>query len=103
MTRNRRSWIFGILFWLLLLVSIGLGLNGRFQWLDTAWAFGRVFAVAAASVLIIVEMFRNRDGSGEYLYYKGVPRFMRSFLMDDEQFARDLEKRKVWDVKRNSK
>jgi hypothetical protein len=57
---------------------------------------GIVLFVAVTSVLMIVEVFRNRDGSGEYLNYKGVPPFMRSFFMDDE----DLEKRKLWDAKR---
>ena len=52
MTRNRRPWIFGILIWLLLLGSIWLGLNGRFPWLDTAWAFRRTFLFAVPSVLI---------------------------------------------------
>jgi hypothetical protein len=98
MSRNRRPWVFGILFWLLLLISVGL--NGRYRWLDTAWVLGGVLFGAVASVLIIVEMFRSRDGSGEYLYYKGVPRFVRWVLMDDEQFAKDLKKRKLWDVKR---
>ena len=101
MTRNRRSWIFGILFWVLFLISIGL--NDRYRWLDAAWFIGMVLIGAAASILIIVEMARNRDGSGEYLYYKGVPRFVRWALMDDEQFAKDLKKRKLWDAKRKSK
>jgi hypothetical protein len=103
MGRNRRPWIFGILFWLLFLISIFVGLNGHFPWLDTAWAFGRVLFVAVTSVLIIVEVSRSPDGSGEYVYYRGMPRFMRSLLMDDEQFAKDLEKRKVWYSKRKSK
>ena len=98
MTRNRRSWIFGILFWVLFLISIGL--TDRYRWLDAAWFIVMVLFGAVASILMIVEMARNRDGSGEYLYYKGVPRFMRSALMDDEQFAKDLEKRKAWDAKR---
>jgi hypothetical protein len=94
MTRNRRSWIFGILFWFLFLLSIGL--SGRYPWLDATWFIGIVLFVAVTSVLMVVEVFRNRDGSGEYLNYKGVPPFMRSFFMDDE----DLEKRKLWDAKR---
>jgi hypothetical protein len=102
MTQNRRSWIFGILFWLLLLISIGLGLNGRFPWLDKAWSLGRLLILAVTSVLIILEVSPNRGRSGEYLYYRGIPRFMRPFLLDDEQFAKDLEKRKVWDLKRKS-
>ena len=98
MTRSRRSWIFGILYWFLFLISIGL--SGRYPWLDAPWFIGIVVFIAVASVLMIVDIYRNRDGSGEYLNYKGVPRFMRPFLMDDEQSAKDLEKRKLWDAKR---
>jgi hypothetical protein len=89
MSRNRRSWIVGILFWLLFLISIAL--SDRYRWLNTAWVFGGVLFAAVASVLVIVEVFRSRDGSGEYLYYRGVPRFVRWLLMDDEQLAKDLE------------
>lgn len=31
---------------------------------------------------------------------QGIPRFMRSLLMDDEQVAKDIEKQKVWDAER---
>jgi hypothetical protein len=101
MSRNRRSWIFGILFWVLFLISIWL--NDRYRWLDAAWFIGMVLLGTVASILIVVEMARNRDGSGEYLYYKGVPRFVRWALINDEQFAKDLQKRKLWDAKRKSK
>jgi hypothetical protein len=72
MSRNRRSWIFGILFWLLLLMSVGL--SGRYPWLDAIWFIGIVLFIAVASV---------------------VPGFVRWALWDDEQF-------KLWDVKRKS-
>jgi hypothetical protein len=90
MVRNRRQWILGILFWIVFLTSIWLGLDGRFEWLDKAWAYVRVIIVAAASSLIVVELNRNRKGSREYLYDRGTPRLIASFFMDDE----DLEKRR---------
>ena len=72
MSRNRRSWIFGSLFWILLLMSVGL--SGRYPWLDATWFIGMVLFIAVASV---------------------VPRFVRWALWDDEQFE-------LWDVKRKS-
>jgi hypothetical protein len=98
MVRNRRQWIFGILFWIVFLTSIWLGLDGRFEWLDKAWAYVRVVMLAAASILVVVELNRNRKGSGEYFYDRGTPRIIASFFMDDE----DLEKRRLWNLKRKS-
>jgi hypothetical protein len=103
MSHNLRSWIFGIVFWLLYLISISAGLNGGYRWLNTAWVLSGLLFGAVASVLLIVEVSRKRGGSGDFLYHRGVPRFMRSVMMDDEQFAKDLEKRKLWDMKRQSK
>jgi hypothetical protein len=68
MVRNRRQWIFGILFWIVFLTSIWLGLDGRFEWLDKAWAYVRVVILAAASILVVVGLNRNCRGSAEYFY-----------------------------------
>jgi hypothetical protein len=70
---NRRPWIFGIVFWLLLPMSVGL--SGRYPWLDATWFIGMVAFIAVASC---------------------VPRFVRWTLMDDEEL-------KLWDVKRKIK
>lgn len=40
------------------------------SWLDSAWALSQVLILVVTSVLIIVEVSRSRDGSGEYLYYR---------------------------------
>jgi hypothetical protein len=92
MRLNRRTIIFGIVFWILLLASVVL--DDRHRWLDTAWLFACLAFGAIASVFSIMEMFRNRRTSGEYLYYRGVPRWMRWFLQDEDQYAKDLERRK---------
>ena len=46
------------------------------------------------SVFSILEMFPNRGTSREYLYHRGVPRWMRWFFLDEDRYAKDLEKRK---------
>jgi hypothetical protein len=72
MSRNQRSWAFGILFWVMLLISVGL--SGRYPWLDATWFIGILLLIAVLAI---------------------VPRFGRWALWDDEQF-------KLWDVKRKS-
>jgi hypothetical protein len=69
MNRNRRTWIIGISFWALLILSVGF--SGRYPWLDALWFIGIVF-------FILVTSF--------------VPRFAQWALWDDEQF-------KIWGVK----
>jgi len=52
-----------------------------------------VFAVVAF-VFSVAEMFRHRGQSGEYIYYRGVPRRMRWFVLSDEEYAKDIEMKK---------
>lgn len=94
----KRTTIFGISFWALFLASAAL--SARYRWLDTAWLFACILFGIIASVFSIVEMFRNHRVSGEYIYYRGVPRWMRRFLVDDEQYSKDLERRNIADAKR---
>lgn len=95
---NRRRWAFVIVFWLLFLASLGLA--GHYRWLDTAWVFAGLLFAVVASVFSIVEMLRHRGGSGEYIYYRGVPRCMRWFVLSDEEYAKDIERQKIADEKR---
>jgi hypothetical protein len=78
----KRTTIFGISFWALFLASAAL--SARYRWLDTAWLFACILFGIIASVFSVGEMFRNHRVSGEYIYYRGVPRWMRRFLVDDE-------------------
>ena len=98
MRRYRRTTIFGIVFWTLFLASAALSV--RYRWLDTAWLFACILFGIIASVFSIVEMFRNHRVSGEYIYHRGVPRWMRRYLVDDEQHSNDLQTRKIADAKR---
>ena len=91
MIRNRRQWVIGILFWIVFLASIWLGLEGRYEWIDKAWAFVRLGILAAVSILMVVALNRARKGPREYFFDRGVPRLVAAFFMDDE----DLEKRRI--------
>jgi hypothetical protein len=95
MVRNRLQWIFGILFWIVFLTSIWFGLDGRFGWLDRAWTYVRVIILAATSILMVVALNRTRKGPREYLYFRGVPRFIAALFWDDE----DLERRRRWSLR----
>ena len=91
MVRNRRQWVIGILFWIVFLASIWLGLEGRYEWIDKAWAFVRLGILAAVSILMVVALNPARKGPREYFFDRGVPRLVAAFFMDDE----DLEKRRI--------
>lgn len=97
MTQSRRSWVFAVIFWLLFLVS--LGLNERYPWVHTAWVYAALLFAIVASVFSVTEMFCHNDGSGEYVYYRGVPRWMRWFVLDDEEFTRDKERQRIAEQK----
>jgi hypothetical protein len=73
MNRKYRSWIPGIVFWILFLAS--LALSKRHWWIDTAWNavwFGLLLVLAVASV---VQMFRNRHDQENRFASRGVPRW----------------------------
>jgi hypothetical protein len=97
---SRQTSIFGIVFWTLFLASIGL--SDRYRWIDAVWfCVGWSFA-AVASVFAIIERFRNRSTSD--LYIGGptrslqsscyLPRWMMWVLLDDEQYAKYLKRRR---------
>jgi hypothetical protein len=98
---SRQTSIFGIFFWTLFLASIGL--SDRYRWIDAVWfCVGWSFA-AVASVFAIIGRFRN--GSTSDLYIGGparslqsscyLPRWMMWVLLDDEQYAKYLQRRRV--------
>jgi uncharacterized membrane protein len=103
MSHSQRTTLFGIVFWITFLASIGFGFFSRYRWLDVAW-FLAVYSLAAIiSVFSIVEMFKNRNTSNEYAgrparslqssHY--LPRWMMWVLLDDEQYAKYLQRRRV--------
>jgi hypothetical protein len=96
MRHNQQTTIFGVVFWVLFLTSIGLGFVTRYQWLDIAW-FVAVYALAAiASVFFVLEFFRNRGSSGEHR-----PRWLMWIVLDDEQYAKYLQRQEVTEPERN--
>jgi hypothetical protein len=91
MVRNRRQWVIGILFWFAFLASIWLGLEGRYEWIDKAWAFVRLSILAIVSILMVVALNRARRAPREYFFDRAVWRLVAAFFLDDE----DLEKRRI--------
>jgi len=65
-----RTWIPGIAFWVLLLVSLGFA--ERYPWLDTLWYGAWMLFLLVVSVYAVVQIFRNRHETGGY---RGVPRW----------------------------
>jgi len=91
MVRNRRQWIIGILFWIVFLASLWFGLEGRYEWIDEAWAFVRLGILAAVSILVVVALYRARTSPSKYFFDRGLPRLVAAVFMDDE----DIEKRRI--------
>jgi hypothetical protein len=96
MRHNQQTTIFGIVFWLLFLTSIGLGFVTRYQWLDIAWSLAGYAFAAIASVFYVLELFRNRGASGEY-----GPRWLMWVVLDDQRYAKYLQRRRVTEPTRN--
>jgi hypothetical protein len=89
---NKRRWIFIAVFWILFLASIGFA--EHYGWIKTAWVVIVWIFAAVGSVYSVIEMFRN-GADGNYVYYRGVPRFMRWFVLDDEEYEKDKERQKA--------
>jgi hypothetical protein len=60
-------------------------------WLYLCVAFG-----VTTSIFSIAEMSRNGRSTGEYAYYRGAPRWLRWLLQDEDQYARDFQRRKLF-------
>ena len=100
-SHSRQTTIFGIVFWILFLASIGLG--DRFRWLDAIWLCAGWSFAAVASVFAVIERFRNRSTSDRYCggparslqstYY--LPRWMMWVVLDDERYIKYLQRRGV--------
>lgn len=69
-----RSWIPGIVFWVLFLVCIGL--YRRYQWLDFAWNTAWMLLLIGIASWSVVTIFHNRRAAGGYVGYRGVPRWI---------------------------
>jgi hypothetical protein len=89
--RLKRGFIVGAVFWAVLLVSLTLG--ERYQWIGTAWGLGCVAFLVITSVYSVLEIFEHHHASGEYIYHRGAPRWMRWLLQDEDDYAKDIERR----------
>jgi hypothetical protein len=92
---NKRRWIFISVFWLSFLASIALA--GHYRWIKTAWVGLLLLFAAIGSIYSILEMFRSGKTDGSYVYYRGVPRWMRWFVLDDEEYEKDIARQKAAD------
>jgi hypothetical protein len=91
MSHKQQTTLFGIVFWTLLLASVGL--VGRYQWLQRAWAFVLIGFLVVGAVCSIVDMYRNRRYSDGNVYY--LPHWMMWVVLDDEQYDKYLHRRRL--------
>jgi hypothetical protein len=90
MSHKQQTTIFGIVFWTLLLASVGL--VDRYQWLQPVWAVVCIGFLVVGAVSSTVDMYRNRR------YSNGrdcLPRWMMWVVLDDEQYDKYLQRRRL--------
>ena len=68
-----RSWIPGIVFWVLFLASLVLG--KRYSWLDTVWNIAWLSLLLVLAICAVVQMFRDSHATGAFVGCRGVPRW----------------------------
>jgi len=76
-----RTWIPGIVFWALLLISLALG--QRCPWLDQVWYGAWMLFLLVVSIYAVTQIFRQRDQSDGYVGYRGVPRWVVTLFGDE--------------------
>jgi hypothetical protein len=91
MSHQQQTTIFEIIFWTLLLASVGLA--DRYQWLQAAWAFVCIVFLVVGVVSSTVDMYRNRRYSNGNVYY--LPRWMMWVVLDDEQYDKYLQRQRL--------
>jgi hypothetical protein len=81
-SRTRRLWIVAIAFWVWFVASIFL--QRYYPWVDAVFLYFWLFIVVVAGFYSVREMFRRAERTGEYVYFRGVPRCLRWIFESDE-------------------
>ena len=76
-----RSWIPGIVFWVLFLGSLALG--KRYPWLDAVWYWAWMLFLLVVGVYAMTRIFGNRHETGGVVGYRGVPRWVVTLFGDE--------------------
>ena len=74
MWKRYRSWIPGIVFWVLFLGSLALGRH--YPWVDSVWNAAWLVFLLVVAICATVGVFGNRGRSQGYVGYRGVPRWV---------------------------
>jgi hypothetical protein len=69
-----RSWIPGIVFWVLFLGSLAFG--KRYPWLDAVWYWAWMLFLLVVAVYSVKQIFSNRHETGGVVGYRSVPRWV---------------------------
>jgi hypothetical protein len=90
---KRARWVAVVVFWILLVASIGL--DPYYPWLRVVWTAGGLALLAIGSIYSLVEMSRRGYRTGEFSYYRGVPRFLWWIVLDDEEYEKRVSQTKA--------
>jgi hypothetical protein len=75
-------WIVGLAFWVWFLAS--LALYRAHPWVDAVFLYVWLVIMVIAGFYSVREMFQRGQRTGEYVYYRGVPRCLRWIFESDE-------------------
>jgi hypothetical protein len=83
---NRRRWIAVVVFWILFVASIGL--DPYYPMAACRVDRSGIGLLVVGSLYSVVEMSRRGYRTGEFSYYRGVPRFLWWIVPDDEEYEK---------------
>jgi len=90
---KRLRWMAVVVFWILFLASIGL--DPYYPGLRVVWTAAGLVLMALGSIYSLVEMSRRGHRTGEFSYYRGVPRILWWIVLDDEEYEKRISKAKA--------
>jgi hypothetical protein len=88
-----RTWIPGIVFWVLFLASLALG--KRYPWLDSIWYAAWMLFLLVIAVHAGIHIFRKRKETDGYVGYRGVPRWAVTVFGDDVRPDKPTDSSKI--------
>ncbi len=89
--KPNRTWIPGVVFWVLFLGSVALA--GRYSWLDIVWLAAWMLFLLVVAVCAVVHIFHKRQETDGLVGYRGVPRWVITLIGDQVDPPRQHSKK----------
>jgi hypothetical protein len=82
LSRKHRLSLVALAFWAWFLASVAF--YRSHPWVDAVFLYIWLVIMVIAGVYSVREMFRRSERTGDYVFYRGVPRFLRWIFESDE-------------------